>query len=184
MRPIFLQLGATGTTDWTQVDYRRNAFGIGFRCAVGGHASPSLEYNVQHAFSSLNFDTEVLITRSTTTATLVFKSNVSGFNHGLAVGDGLIIVSAGAPLDGHYAVASVTNATTVTYTVANSGVTANTPGTKVLRLYVGTTPLNDTTDAQTTSQDGNYAFPPNYIRLNVSTHSAGTVTMIANQVQG
>ena len=193
MRPIQITLGATGTSNWTPLDYRAHAFGVGFHTTVGGDAAPDMTYTVEHAFSSMNYDTEVHITRSTTTATLKFlavydhnNNEVPWVNHGLAVGDNVLVASPTAVFDTGAtgaAVASVVDNRTITYTVANTGPTVAGAGTFVLRLYVATTPVDGVTTGLTGSADGNYAFPPNFVRLNVSAHTAGTLTLSANQGQ-
>jgi hypothetical protein len=184
MRPVLLTTGATGASAWVPIDYLQKAFGIGFRCTVGGGSSPDVTYKVQHAFSSLVQDTVVRITRSTTTATLTFNAATAlngidaWVNHGLSVGDNVVVRGAGAPLDGTFAVASVTNSRVVTYTVANSGVTVAGPQASVERLYVGDHPV---VTGATGSTDGNYAYPPNYIRTNITAYGAGSLTLSLNQ---
>ncbi len=183
MRPVQVITGATGPSGWVPIDYMQRSFGIGFHTTVGGGTAPSMTYKVQHCFDSGVPDTEILITRSTTTATLVFKAingpnGLAWVNHGLSTSDNVEVRSAGAPLDGTYAVASVVDSRTITYTVANSGVTTNTAGAAVQRLYVGDHP---TVTGATTSTDGNYAFPPNRIRTNTTAYGAGSLTLSLNQ---
>ena len=184
MPSALVTTGATGVSAWVQVDHLQKAFGVGFRCTAGGHATPDLTYKVQHAFSTRVQDTVIRITRSTTTATLTFNA-ATAFNgidawvsHGLAVGDNVVVRGAGAPLDGTFAVATVSSNRVVTYTVANSGVTVAAPQASVERLYVGDHPI---VTGATTSQDGNYAYPPNYVRTNITAWTAGTVTLSLNQ---
>src|SRR5262245_37873787 len=94
MRPVRQIVGATGPSGWIPIDYLQRSFAIGGHCTVGGGSSPSMTYKVQHGFDNGIPDTSVLITRSTTTATLVFKaaddppgSGNTWVNHGLSVGD-------------------------------------------------------------------------------------------------
>jgi hypothetical protein len=183
MRPVIKTTGATGPSGWVPIDYLQASFGIGFRCTIGGATGPSMTYKVQHAFSSCVPDTEIVITRSTTTATLVFKAingadGAAWVNHGLSTSDWIEVWGAGAPLDGTYAVASVTDSRTITYTVANSGVAANTAGSSVQRLFVGDHPV---VTGLTSSSDGNYAFPPNRVRTNITTYGSGSLTLSLNQ---
>lgn len=182
MRPVQKQvsLGTTGgSTDWITIDYIQKAFAVGGRCTVGGATAPSGTYKVQHAFSSLLPDTEVKITRSTTTATVTFLSNVSGFNHGLTTNDAIRVAASGSTaLDGDFNVASVTSATVITYACANAGAAAAQPGVTVERLFVGD---NAFVTGATTSQDFSYAYPPNYIRATVTGSGSGVLTLSLNQ---
>ena len=183
MRPVHVVTGATGPSGWIPIDYMQRSFGIGFLCTVGGATSPSMTYKVQACFSSGIPDTEILITRSTTTATLVFKAvndwdGNAWVNHGLSSSDNVEVWGAGAPLDGTYAVASVVDSRTITYTVANSGVSANTPGSSVQRLYITD---HTTVTGVTGSTAGNYAFPPNRVRTNITTYGSGSLTLSLNQ---
>ncbi len=187
MRPVIKVTGATGPSVWVPVDYLQKAFAIGFQCTVGGATAPSMTYKVQHAFHCFVPDTEILITRSTTTATLVFKA-INGpddqpwVNHGLSTSDNLFVRGAGAPFDSTSAVgipvASVVDSRTVTFTVANSGNSANTPGASVQRLFVGDHPV---VNGATGSTAGNYAYPPNYVRTNITTFGSGSLTLSLNQ---
>ena len=52
------------------------------------------------------------------------------------------------------------------------------PQASVERLYVGDHPI---VTGATGSMDGNYAYPPNYIRTNITAWTAGTVTLSLNQ---
>lgn len=175
--------GATGASDWLRIDNLQRAFAVGFDCTVGGATAPSMTYKVEHAFSTNNPDTVVYITRSSTTATLKFNAattpdGATWVNHGLSVGDSLQVYGAGAPLDGTYPVATVVDNRTVTYTVANSGNAVNDAGASVIRLYVGT---HTSITASTGTTAGNYAYPINFIRTNITTYSAGSLTFEVNQ---
>jgi len=187
MRPVIQvkDAGATGPSGWIQVDYMQRSFAIGFLCTLGGSTAPAATYKVQNAFWSGNYDTEVRITRSSTTATLTFKALYTDpntqavwVNHGLSVGDSLIVNSAGAPFDGTYAVASVTDNRTVTYTVAGSGATVSSPITTVARLFVSDHPI---VTGVTGTTAGNYAYPINFIRTNITTFGSGSLTLSLNQ---
>ncbi len=183
MRPVLQINGATGPSGWCQIDYIQRAFAVGFLCTVGGATSPSMTYKVQAAFYSGNPDTEFHVTRSTTTATLTFKAllgpdGAAWVNHGLSVGDNIIVRGKGAPLDGTYAVASVTDSRVITYTVANSGVTVGAAGGSVSRLFVTDHPV---VAGATGSTAGNYAYPINYIRTNITTFGSGSLTLSLNQ---
>jgi hypothetical protein len=187
MRPVIQENGATGPSDWIMVNYLQRSFNIGYNCTVGGATAPSMTYSLEGGYWSGNYDTEVHITRSTTTATLKFNAingpNGSAWvNHGLAVGDSLIINSAGAPLDGTYRVASVTDSRTVTYTVANSGVTVSTPGTFVTRIFVRTGLAGVT--GVTGATAGSITTPINFLRSNIATFGSGALTLSFDQGMG
>ncbi len=171
MRPIKITATAAGATAWVPIDYRQNTFGIGIGCTITSGAS--LTYKIQHTFDSPYNLVPFYATRSTTTATATIT------DHKLSVGDTINVINAGAPMDGRYLVASVVDANTITYTVANSGVTVSTTGAKVnlTRAFD-----NAVIVAQTGNKDANYAFPPRAIRLNVTSFSSGKVT--ATIIQG
>lgn len=166
MRPIKLTASAAGTTRWVPIDYRQNAFGVALGCIVTSGAS--LTYTVQHTFDSPYDMVPFYATRSTTTVTATIT------DHQLTAGDTLLVIGAGAPMDGRYIVASVVDANNVTYTVANSGVTASAPGATVnlTRAF-----NNAVIVAQTAAKDANYAFPVRAIRLNVTAYTSGKVTL-------
>jgi hypothetical protein len=135
----------------------------------------TVTYKVQDGFCSNIPETAVTITRVTTTATLVFNGLT---NHGLSTSDSIVVSGAGAPFDGTYTPASITNGTTLTYTVTNSGPTTAPAGAQVLRIYVGDHPV---VTGQTGGTAGNYAFPPQMIRLNATAITAGAVSISINQ---
>ena len=170
MRPktFVLSTAATGATPWHRVDDKQNPFSIGFSVDVQGTGT----YTVEHGFCNASDKKGVSITRAATVATLVFPT------HGLQVGDSLVVESAGAPLDGVYAVATVVDANTVTYTVTNSGATASDPSARALFIRVYP---HSTVAAQTTSKDGNYAFPVNFVRMRVTVSGAGNYAFHVNQ---
>lgn len=172
MRPksYYISTAATGVTPWHMCDVRANPFSVGFQVDIAGNTGT---YTVEHGFSDM-FLRDVSISRTTTTAT------VTCANHGLAVGDSVVISNAEAPLDGTYAVASVTSTGVFTYTVANSGATA---ATNAHMLSIRVMP-HSSIAAQTTSKDGNYAFPVNFIRCRITVSGAGTYVFHVNQSPG
>jgi len=169
MRPkTFVQdTSATGATPWHRVDDKQNPFSIGFSVTVQGTGT----YTVEHAFTSWT-KRIVGLTRVTTTATL--KSAL----HGLQVGDSVVVEGAGAPFDGTFAVATVTDANNITYTVVNSGATTGDPESRAvfLRVYP-----HSSIAAQTTSKDGNYAFPVNAVRMRITVSGTGNYAFHVNQ---
>ena len=193
MRPVIQTITGTGPSGWTMVDYIQRSFAIGFLCTVGGTGSPSMTYKVQNGFWSGNYDTEVYLTRTTTTATLVFNSLYSDPNtrapwvsHGLSTSDNLFIYAAGAPFDClappnptvGIPIASVVDNRTVTFTVANSGASVGAPGFYVARIFVSDHPI---VTGATGSTAGNYAYPINFIRTNITTFGSGALTLSLNQ---
>ena len=150
------------------VDSKQAPFNVAFSVNVQGTGT----FTVEHGYADFINKKNPKITRSTTTATMTLPT------HGLKVGDSLIVGGAGAPLDGTYAVASVTDANTVTYTVANSGATANADGAWCVPVRVFP---HSTVAAQTTSQDGNYAFPCNCVRMRITVAGAGNYAFHVNQ---
>jgi hypothetical protein len=148
-----------GASAWIPVDWKQNPFSVGFYVDVQGTGT----YKVQHGFTDF-FKKGCLITRTTTSA------NLKSALHGLQVGDSVVVEGAGAPLDGIFAVASVVDANNVTYTVANSGAATSDPAARVMFIRVAD---HSTVTAKTTSSDGNYAFPVQMVRLNVTTPGVG-----------
>ncbi len=166
MRPTTITAGAGGVTAWVPVDYRQNAFAIGLGCVITSGAS--LTYSVEHTFDSPYDLVPFYATRSTTTATATIT------DHQLTAGDSIKVMHAGAPFDGEYLVVSVSDANTIVYTVANSGLTVSMAGAKVNTTRAFS---NAVIAAQTADKDSNYAFPIRAIRLNVTTYSSGKVSL-------
>lgn len=167
MQPVYQRLVAAGAGPWVPVDRRQTPFNL----AVAGSidAASTLTWKVQHTLSRLNNDAErqVSISRTTTVATVTDPA------HGLKVGDSPIIMGSGSSnLDGEREVASVVDANTYTYTVANSGATASNAGTRAKNLRVFD---HATLTGQTGSADGNYAFPPTAIRFYITAFTSGAL---------
>lgn len=163
-------VGSATKSAWIPLDPAQSPFAIGFGVTLT--AAAVLTYKIQHSFDNPNRGVACTITRSTTTATLVLT------DHGLTTSDSVVVSGAGAPLDGTYDVASVVDADTITYTVANSGATLSSPGAKVAVMRVFDHP---TVTAKTTATDGNYAFPVKAMRLNVTAYTSGKATLTALQ---
>ncbi len=163
MRPTSVRLSAAGFSPWIPINRMSDSFGIGFGVKLSSGAS--LTYSVQHTFDDIYAQREDLtISRSTTTAT------VTMVNHGLSVGDWIYISNAGAPFDGFFAVAAVTNLNVFTYTVLNSGATA---ASLLARIQTARVFEHAVVTAKTASLDGSYLYPPRAIRLAVTTYSSG-----------
>jgi hypothetical protein len=169
-KQFVLSTAATGATPWIPLDYKQSPFSVGFSIDIAGNTGT---YVIEHGFSDM-YKRYPAISRTTTTATVTLA------NHGLQVADSVVVAACGAPLDGTYAVATVTDVNTFTYTVANSGVAANNDGGWLIPIRVF--PHSVLGSAQTTSKDGNYAFPAQYMRMRCTVSGAGSYYL--NVAQG
>lgn len=162
-RPSTVRLSSATFSDWIPLNRYVSSFGVGFGVKLSDGAT--LTYSVQHTFDDIYERYGVFsLTRSGTTATCTLV------NHGLSVGDWVYPTACGAPFDGEYAVASVVDADTFTFTVAASGLTTKNPGG-----WIQTARVFSHTDiaGETASADGNYQFPPRACRLLVSAYTDG-----------
>ena len=144
----------------------------------GGLEGASLTYSVQHTFDDTTTDRQhiVIISRAGTVAT------VTDIDHRLSVNDNIVITGSGdANLDGSYAVASLVDANTYTYTVANTGATTGSVNSKCtsFRVYNHATMVG-----QTGRLDGNYAFSIQAVRLTVTAYVSGKVDLTILQGMG
>lgn len=155
---------------WVPFDRYQPNFSVALAGVISSGAT--LTWKVEHTFGDVFNGQACSITRSTTTATLVRA------NHGLSVGDSVIVVQAGPPFDGTYAVASVVDANTITYTVTNTDNTVAYGSAKVCLLPVFD---HETLVGQTTDADGNYAFPCSACRLTVTAYTSGFVRLTVVQ---
>jgi hypothetical protein len=192
MRAVILSVGAAGSSPWCPVNQLQNAFGIGLGAAVTSGAS--LTYTVQHTFDDPGPQGRrlVSVSRSGTVATVVDN------DHRLSVNDAVLITGTGsAVLDSPantfgssyqpatglipWDVASVIDANTYTYTVANSGPTTDQGNTNVYsaRVYPHSTMANLTARA-----DGNYQYNVQAIRLRVTAWVSGKVDLTILQGMG
>lgn len=185
MRPVLITQGALGSTLWVPINQLQPAFGIGLGASVTSGAV--LTYSVQHTFDDLSTTMRrgVTITRAATVATVV------DIDHRLSVGDSLIITgtgtanldspvdSSGRPLGND--VATVVDANSYTYTVANSGPTADQGNTYLLSARVYN---HSTMTGQTGRVDGNYAFSIQACRLKVTAYTSGKVDLMILQGTG
>lgn len=164
MRPVRVRLAAAGNSVWIPID--RYDTSIAVLLSLVFSSNKNLTANVQYTSDPLESQA-CNITRSGTTATLTLA------NHGLSVGDSVVVQGAGSTLDGTYAVASVVDQNNITYTVANSGVTVAV-GAQVTPLRVFAHPVLTTITA---NADSNFTVPPTACRLNVSSYTAGYVDL-------
>jgi len=164
MRPVRVRLSAAGTSPWIPIN--RYATSISIALGLIFSSNKNLTAAVQYTLDPL-VDQPCNITRSTTTATLKLT------NHGLSTSDSVVVSGAGAPLDGTYAVAGVTDQNTITYTVANSGATVALSA-MVIPLRVLTHPV---LSGITSNTDSNFSYPPTACRLACTSYTAGYVDL-------
>lgn len=171
MRTTSVTQSAAGFSPWVPLNTKQTPFNVSLATTVA--SGSTLTYSVQHTFDDVQNAQSCSIARSGTTATLTLP------NHGLSsTSDSITVIGAGAPFDGTYAPASITNANVFTYTVANSGATASANGAKVVIMRVFD---HETIIAKTANDDGNYMFPAYATRLNVTAYTSGNVTLTVNQ---
>jgi len=170
MKITSVTVGSATVSDWIPMDSYRLPFTAS--AAVTVTETVSLTYSVQVTYDDLSLKTPIALSRTTTTVTGTLA------NHGLAVGDSIRIENAGAPMDGVFAIASVADANTFTYTVANSGATTNTLGATITIMRV----FSPTAFASKTAKvDGAISAPVSAVRLAVTTYSSGKATLTVLQ---
>ncbi len=163
MQQQTVRVSSATFSPWIPFDNRRSWFGAGLAVVISDDAT--LTYSVQHTYDDLyTKNTAWTATRSGTTVTVEYV------NHGVVAGSSVLVEGAGAPFDGEFSVASVVDADSFTYTVANSGATTAVPGSRMglARVFEHTT-----LTSQSASKDGNYAYPPAFCRLLVSAYTDG-----------
>lgn len=135
-------------------------------------AVASAVYTIQHTPDgpALGGGRDILYTRAATVLT-VADTGASGLGHGLVTGDDAILMGTGG-FDGEYPIASTPSETTYTITVPNAGATAGAGRAETFRVFPHAVLV-----AATGRKDGNYAFPPRHVRLNVGTLAAGFVEL-------
>ena len=176
MKPIILTQAALGNSAWAPLNQVQAEFGVGLGASVTSGAV--LTYKVQHTFDDPGPDRRhlVSVSRAATVATVVDT------DHRLSVGDSVTITGSGSTtLDGVFDVATVVDANTYTYTVANSGPTTDQTNTYAVSLRVYT---HAVIVGQTGRIDGNYAFPVQAVRLVVTAFTSGKVDLTILQGMG
>lgn len=175
MRPVSVSLAAAGVSPWIPVNRLQNAFGIGLGVFVSG----TLTAAVQFTMDPLDIDAAdiVTISRASTTATVIHPG------HQMATGDSAIITSTGSSnLDKAAGVTvTVVDANTYTYTVVDTGATADTGFAKSLRLRIFT---HATLTGLTARANGNFAYPVSAVRLAITAFTSGTADLIVQQGMG
>lgn len=162
-RPQSVRLTAAGFSPWILLNRMTNGFGVGFGAKMSSNGN--LTYSVQHTFDDLYERTLCLMSRSTTSLSIIKA------NHGLSTNDWAQI-SGGSIWDGTYAVASITDQNTFVVTVADTGATSGLFWVQTARVFD-----HSEIDDETASADGNYEFPPRAMRLIVTAFSAGYVDL-------
>jgi hypothetical protein len=168
--PIKVTVSSATRSAWIPLNTYISPFNVGIGCVCSSNINAT--YSVEYSHDNPLDAVACSITRSTTTATLTLP------NHGLTTSDSIIVVSSGdSNLDGTYQVASVPNQNTVTYTVADTGVTASISAkVAVMRVFTHSTLASKTANA-----DGNIAYPVQAVRLRITAYTAGYVTMLVTQ---
>lgn len=168
MRPVTQRLSAADFSPWVPLNrLSKGVFAVGLGVVISSGAS--LTYSVQQTMDNVYDRTEEFsVARVTTTGTVTLT------NHGLSVDDWVLFSGAAAPFNTAkgFAVASVVDANSFTVTVANSGITSIASGSGVY-LHKARVQAHDTMAAETTSQTGNYAFPPFATRFIITTYASG-----------
>jgi len=178
MQQTQVTVGSATTSAWLPLNTKKPYFGTAL--FVGLTGTVNLTYTVQHAVpTNTNGDHKPIsgndagvlakLTRVTTTATLIWP------DHGMTTSDSIVVQGAGAPLDGTYPIAGITDANTLTYTVLDEGVATAKDGFQVMLLKVFN---HDTLASKTTADDGNYAFPVPFCRLSVTPWVSGKATLV------
>lgn len=170
MRPKRVTVGSQTVSPWIPLNRLQDPFNVALAVTLSSGAS--LTFKVQHSFDDPQETYACSITRSTTTATVTLT------DHGLVANDSVTVVGAGAPLDGTFTVASVVDANSFTYTVANSGVAISAPGSKLVKHRVFD---HETMVGKTANEDGNFAFAVAATRLNVTAYTSGKATLTVLQ---
>lgn len=166
---------AVGSTAWIPLDYLQRPFNVALFSSLsqGGACTYSVEYTPDNP--NLMRAPIGSITRSGTTATVNFPA------HGLNTGDSMLVTGSGdANLDGVQKV-TATDANTLTYVVANSGLTISLPTVQVCLMRVFP---HDVMITLTARADGNFAFPCWATRATVTTPGSGLLTLEVNQGYG
>ena len=176
MRPVVLSQAADGFTSWVVLDYLIAPFNVSVMVNTG--FGNSYDYEVQTTFDDpFALYTVDALSRVATVATLDFK-----VNHTLAVGDFIAVANAGAPFDGEYSVATVVDANTITYTVANSGPTALSTAPQLLHVRRARVMNTGQSDASPSSDSsGAYTDPIRAVRLLMDNYVSGNATMTVIQ---
>lgn len=162
MRPVRQRLSSATFSPWVPMNRYPSSFSVALGLIFS--SNKNLTAQVEYTLDPLE-DQPCNLSRTTTTATLKLV------NHGLSVGDSVVVSEAPAPFVGTYAVASVVDQDTITYTVANSGATsAYDAKVKPLRVFV-----HPVLNGITANADSNFSAPPTACRVRATAYTAGYV---------
>lgn len=169
MRPktFIVSTAATGYSPWHMLNYKQTPFDVGFLVNIAGNTGT---YTVEHGFSDLQ-KKGVSISRATTTATVTYA------NHGLKAGDSIVLDNVPAPFKGTFQVASVSSTSVFTFTVPDSGAAAATGDA----IFISVMPHSSGLTSQTTTKEGNYNTPIQFIRLSITVSGAGHFAFTVTQ---
>lgn len=188
MRPVDVSLKALGFSNWIPLDYLQNGFSVGLGFSISSGAS--LTATVQHTFDDLlQNDHPVQISQSTTVITVtdtgftpLYAGTDSLGGHNLSPGDSVIVQGSKVNgMDGTFAVQTVPNNTSYTLTSLVSQTAVADPGVQVASARVFP---HATMVAMTARTDGNYAFPPMFVRLLLTAWASGTASLMIRQGMG
>jgi len=171
---------AAGAGKWIPLDYHAVGFGVGFAVTLSTNTQ-TCSYTVEHTYDNIEQTQKATASRSGPTVTLTFTNN-----HGLVVGDNVVVAGADRPataegtityaavagVDGSWRVAVVTSETVITYTCDTVGTV--TPAVPVDVAIARVFP-HASIAAQSTRKEGNYTIAPFAVRLNMATLGAGYV---------
>jgi len=166
--PVNVQQSANGASKWIPLDMQQRPFNVALLASLSYNAN--LTYTVQFTPDNPFVTQYCSVAISGTTATVTYATA-----HNLNAGDSVTILNSGdSGIDGVWQVASVPSATTLTYTVGATTLTASLPPCQAVNMRVFS---HDTMQNLTARADGNFAFPVWAVRVNVSNYVAGSVTL-------
>lgn len=172
-----VRLSSATFSDWIRINAHlgQGSFAVGLAGVMSSNGN--LTWSVQHTLDPIYVGVkDWSASRTTTTAT------VTRTNHGLSVGSWVYFPDGPAPFNAAYSVATITDQNTFTFTVANSG--ASTVGNGAYPMHTARVIDHDDLVGETTTQDGNYAFPPVACRLIVTSYTAGYIDLTVSQAGG
>jgi hypothetical protein len=180
--PARIVLAALGNSPWVPLDYIQHPFQVSIAGLMSSGAA--FTWSVQYTYDEISFDQakeDVTIARAGTTATVTWP------NHDMVTGDSTIILGSGsAALDsqvdtGGRPISSditVVDASTFTYTVANTGPTVSNGFAKAMRLRVFP---HAVLTAVTTRLDSNFNLPCKGLRYQITAYTSGRLIGLVTQ---
>lgn len=178
MQQTQVTVGSATFSNWIPLNTKKPYFATAL--FVGLTGTVNLTYSVQHAvptntggdhkpMSGNDMGVLTKLTRSSTTATLIWP------DHGMTTSDSIVVQGASTEMNGTFAIASIVDADTLTYTVTDAGDTVAGDGFQVMLLKVYN---HASLAALTTAANGNYSFPVPFVRLNVTSYTSGKATLV------